>query len=270
MWKNTSGGGQVLRIDAHMHVAGNLASVGWRGGWEDDQVVIDAADLLEIDQLCCSIPIQGVNASSHDEVIEVNDSMLHAMRRFPDRILGYVYLDPLYQEESLEEMDRCIQGQGMIGVKLYNQFKCWDPAVLPIVERSIELGVPLLHHGGHQTPVSGRVGQPNRSDSEDFARLARMYPEALIIEGHPLVGDWEWALKALRDVPNVYVDTSGSLNDDGFVEMAVEELGVDRVLFATDVSMEASVGKVLYADITEPQREKIFGGNMQRLLELRK
>ena len=40
-----------MRIDAHMHVAGNLASVGWRGGWEDDQVVIDAADLLEIDQL---------------------------------------------------------------------------------------------------------------------------------------------------------------------------------------------------------------------------
>lgn len=259
-----------MRIDAHMHVAGNLASVGWRGGWEDDQVVIDAADLLEIDQLCCSIPIQGVNASRHDEVVEVNDSMLYAMRRFPDRILGYVYLDPMYQAESIAEMDRCILDHGMIGVKLYNQFKCWYSTVLPIVERSIELGVPILHHGGHQTPVEGRAGQPNRSDSEDFARLGRMYPEAIIIEGHPIVGDWEWALKALRDTPNVYVDTSGSLNDDGFVEMAVDELGEDRVLFATDVSMEAGVGKVLYADITEPQREKIFGGNMQRLLAMKK
>jgi hypothetical protein len=253
-----------------MHVAGNLASVGWRGGWEDDQVVIDAADLLEIDQLCCSIPIQGVNAASHDEVVEANDSMLHAMRRFPERILGYAYLDPMYEKESLREMDRCIVDNGMIGVKLYNQYKCWHPLVLPIVERSIELGVPILHHGGFQTPVAGRVGQPHRSDSGDFAKLARMYPEAIIIEGHPIVGDWEWALKTLRDVPNVFVDTSGSLNDDGFIEMAVRELGVDRILFATDVSMEAGVGKVLYADITERQREKIFGKNMQRLLGMRK
>ncbi|MDA0747882.1 MAG: amidohydrolase family protein, partial [bacterium] len=138
------------------------------------------------------------------------------------------------------------------------------------VERAIELGVPILHHGGRQTPVLGKSWQQNRSDSEDFVRLARMYPEAMIIEGHPIVGDWEWALKVLREVPNVYIDTSGSLNDEGFVEMAVRELGVERVLFATDVAMEAGVGKVLGARITERQREKVFGKNMQKILAQRK
>ena len=92
----------------------------------------------------------------------------------------------------------------------------------------------------------------------------------MIIEGHPIVGDWEWALKVLREVPNVYIDTSGSLNDEGFVEMAVRELGVERVLFATDVAMEAGVGKVLGARITERQREKVFGKNMQKILAQRK
>ena len=161
------------------------------------------------------------------------------------------------------KLDRCVLKHGMMGVKLYNQCRCWDPMVLPIVERCIELRVPILHHGGKQTPVSGRPWQTYRSDSGDFARLARLYPEVTIIEGHPIVGDWEWAIKTLRDVPNVYVDTSGSLNDDGFIEMAVRQLGAGRVLFATDVSMEAGVGKVLGAAITARQRKGIFGGNMR-------
>ena len=258
-----------MRIDAHMHVAGNLASVGWRGKWTDDRVVIEAADRLEIDQLCCSIPIQGLNTARTDGMREVNDSVLYAMRRFPGRILGYVFLDPRFPTEALVEIDRCILSHGMMGVKLYNQSKCWDPLVLPIVERCIDLGVPILHHGGKQAPVAGRPWQTNRSDSGDFARLARLYPEATIIEGHPIVGDWEWAIKTLRKVSNVYVDTSGSLNDDGFVEMAVRQLGADRVLFATDVAMEAGVGKVLGAEITARERTRIFGENMKRILQQR-
>ena len=198
-----------MRIDAHMHVAGNLASVGWRGKWTDDRVVIEAADRLEIDQLCCSIPIQGLDNPRPDGMREVNDSVIYAMRRFPGRILGYAFLDPRFQHEARDEIDRCVLKHGMMGVKLYNQCRCWDPMVLPIVERCIELRVPILHHGGKQTPASGRPWQTYRSDSGDFARLARLYPEVTIIEGHPIVGDWEWAIKTLRDVPNVYVDTSG-------------------------------------------------------------
>ena len=258
-----------MRIDAHMHVAGNLARVGWRGRWTDDRVVIEAADRLEIDQLCCSIPIQGLKNPRPDGMREVNDSVLHAVRRFPGRILGYAFLDPRFPNEARDEIDRCILKHGMMGVKLYNQCMCWDPLVLPIVERSIDLGVPILHHGGKQTPVSDRAWQTYRSDSGDFARLARLYPEATIIEGHPIVGDWEWAIKTLRDVPNVYVDTSGSLNDDGFIEMAVRQLGAARVLFATDVSMEAGVGKVLGAAITARQRRGIFGENMKRIMRHR-
>jgi len=260
-----------MRIDAHMHVAGRQVSVGWRGKWTDDRAVIEAADRLGIDRLCCSIPIQTpVARHTPDDVRAVNDSLLYAMSRFPGRILGYAYLTPGFQKEALAEMDRCILKHGMIGVKLYNQYKCWDPVVLPIVERTVELGVPILHHGGHQTPVAERTPQPNRSDSADFARLARIYPEATIIEGHPIVGDWAWSLKVLRDVPNVYIDTSGSLVDDGFVETAVRELGERRVLFGTDTYMEEGVGKILGARITERQRERVFGKNMEDILKRRK
>ncbi len=259
-----------MRIDAHFHVAGFNASVGWRGRFRDDRIVIDAADKLGIDQLCCSIPIQRGLHGTPDQVREVNDSVRYAMNRFPDRILGYAYLDPGYQKESLAELDRCILGHGMIGIKLYNQYRCWDPVVLPIIERTVDLGVPILYHGGRIPPDYGKDPQPNRSDAGDLARLARMVPEAVIIEGHPICGDWAWSIKALRDVPNVYVDTSGSLNDEGMVEMAVRELGANRVLFGSDLTMEGAIGKVLGADITEPQRQRIFYRNMADILNRRK
>ena len=92
-----------MRIDAHMHVVGLRSAAGWQGKWTDDREVIETADKLEIDQLCCSIPIQRANATP-DQVREVNDSLLHTMQRFPDRILGWAYIDPGCGGEALVEM----------------------------------------------------------------------------------------------------------------------------------------------------------------------
>ena len=46
----------------------------------------------------------------------------------------------------------------------------------------------------------------------------------------------------------MYLDTSGSVIDEGIVEMAVKLLGVDRLLFGCDMSMTAGVGKIRAAD----------------------
>lgn len=82
-------------------------------------------------------------------------------------------------------------------------------------------------------------------------------------------GDWEWAIKQLRQTPSVYLDTSGSVVDEGMVEMAARELGIGRLLFGTDMTMEGGVGKILGADLTEAQRERIFWKNMKAILDRR-
>lgn len=254
------------KIDAHMHVNGGPRK--W--GWGDNDAVIHAADLLGIDQLCCSIPITGGEMASPDEVRECNDGVLDAMRRYPDRILGYCFVIPAYHDESLSEIDRCIDA-GMIGIKLYNQYKYSEPVVFPIAEKAVERGVPILGHAGHATDPETRSRQPRISDASDFRRLARRYPELMLIEGHlGGGGDWEWTIKELRDCPNVYLDTSGSVIDDRLLEMSVAELGAERILFATDMTMEGGVGKVLSADLTEEHREAVFWRNMQGILDRRR
>ncbi len=47
-------------------------------------------------------------------------------------------------------------------------------------------------------------------------------------------GDWKYMCKKLREAPSAYVDTSGSVTDEGMFEFAVKQLGAGRMLFATD------------------------------------
>jgi hypothetical protein len=136
------------------------------------------------------------------------------------------------------------------------------------VELCIELDVPILHHAGKSHYYVER--QPRMSDAVAIAELARRYPEVTVICGHiGGGGDWEWQIKGLRDAPNAYADTSGSVVDEGMIEMAVEVMGTERLLFACDMSMTAGVGKLRGAQISEDERTAIFGGNFERILAQR-
>ena len=255
-------------LDAHMHVAG----AGQNFAGCEVESVIDAADRLGIEKLACSIPITGGRWATPDEVRACNDAMLGAMRQHPDRILGYAYLNPGYPREALDELNRCVVREGFIGIKLYNQYKINDPIVFPLIERTIELGVPILSHAGKLVRPEDIAQQPLCSHAADFVDVGRRYPEAMIIEGHIAGGgDWQWSLKVLRDAPaSIYLDTSGSVMDNGMLERCVREVGEDRLLFATDMTMEGGVARVRDADITEAQREKIFSGNFERMLARRR
>jgi uncharacterized protein len=160
----------------------------------------------------------------------------------------------------------------MIGVKLYNQYKIHDPVQFPIIERTIEHGVPVLVHAARLVREVDIASQPLCSQAADFVDIGRRYPEAMLIEGHiGGGGDWQWSLKDLRDAPrSIYLDTSGSVMDNGMLERCVRDFGEDRLLFATDMTMEGNVARVRDADITESQREKLFHLNFEKILARRK
>jgi predicted TIM-barrel fold metal-dependent hydrolase len=251
-------------IDCHAHLTHHS-----RATWEaDDRKLIEAADKLGIDQLCCSTLTPHWPASL-DGFRECNRWTAEGMRRFPGRVLGYCYVNPGYTREALEEIRRCVGDHGFVGVKLYNEYNCTEPVVFPVVELTIELGVPILHHAFHSHYFI--EDQPRLSDSGHLAELARRYPEAMLICAHFSGGcDWEWMIKAARHAPNVFLDTSGSATDDGSVDMAVAVAGAERVVFGTDSSMTACVGKIRGAELSAQDKAKILGGNMTRLLGRRK
>ena len=64
----------------------------------------------------------------------------------------------------------------------------------------------------------------------------------------------------------MYLDTSGSVIDEGIVEFAAKTVGVDRLLFGCDMSFTAGVGKLCGANLSPEQKQKILGANLLRLL----
>jgi len=251
-------------IDCHAHLMHHS-----RANWEAmDRKLIEAADKLGIDQLCCST-LTPKRPATAEGFRECNRWLAEALRRFPGRILGYCYVNPGCGQEALDEVRRCIEERGFIGVKLYNEHTCTEPVVFPVVELAIELGVPILHHAGHSHYFNEE--QPHISDSGHLAELARRYPEAMLISAHiGGGGDWEWAVKAARNAPNLMLDTSGSVTDAGMVEMAAAVVGADRVVFGCDMSMTAGMGKIRGANLSPQDKEKILSGNITRLLGRRK
>ncbi len=246
-------------IDCHVHLQG--AGI--------EQELVEAAAALGVEKLCCSsLGRQWSYEPTPDVFVEANNDVAECMRRYPDLVLGFCYLNPVYTQESLDEMCRCIEDLGMVGVKLWVAAYADDPRVFPLIEKAIGYGVSVLQHAWHK--ATGNL--PHESKPGHVAELARRYPEADIIMAH-IAGDWERGIEAVKECPNIVVDTSGSIVEMGMVERAVQELGARRVLFGSDahgVDLSVALAKILDAEINDSDRELLLAGNMQALLERRR
>ncbi len=255
-------------VDFHNHVWARDGTL----NREDARWLLDAADILGIDRVCVSLPLM-TDSPTPAEFRACNDVVREAMS-FSDRFLGFCFVNPGYAEESLAEMERCIVRGGMIGVKLYHQYLICDPALRPVMDYATALGVPVLMHAGKVMDSASRQQQPRLSHAGHFLKAVEMFPETILVQGHiGGGGDWEWnlrTLEALKPSANYYLDTSGSVIDAGIVRRTVATLGEDRVLFATDMSFEEGVGKILDAGLSDEQLQKIFSGNFHRILSQRR
>jgi hypothetical protein len=152
----------------------------------------------------------------------------------------------------------------MVGVKLWVARHCNEPELDPFVRRATELKAVIFQH----TWLKVAGNDPGESTPMNLAALAKRHPDASIICGHT-GGDWERGIRAIRPYPNVAADLAGSDPTAGYTEMAVRELGADRVLYGSDVggrSFASQLGKVFGADIPEAAKKLILGENLKRLL----
>ncbi len=249
---------QYKKIDAHNHV-------GFPG--LSPAAVNESCRRMGITRAACSLP----GGKNPDEIRKNNDVVLSAMKAFPDRILGQCYINPSFKKECLDEIDRCVdRGMVMLG-ELYTDVKVNDPLFYPVIEKCINLKIPMMWHGvnllGNWRKNYGLASPPNSSLPGDFVDIGKRYPEAMIICGHiGGGGNWEYNCRILKDAPTIYMDTSGSVSDEGMIDMAIKYIGVDRLLFATDINYETGVGKIMWANLSEDDRKKIFFDNFNDLL----
>lgn len=222
------------------------------------------ADRMGIDKAIFFLGFSREHSPSPQQFRRDNDVLLRALDHARGRALGFVYLNPNFTDESLKELDRCVRDGPMVGVKLWVALRCHDKRLDPIVERATELKAVVFQHTWLKT--TGNL--PEESTPNDIAQLAARHPKATLIAGH-LGGKWERGIRAIRASRNIYAGISGSDPTAGMVEMAVRELGAERVIYGSDFggrSLASQLAKVYGADIPNGAKRLILGGNIRRLL----
>ncbi|PYV17603.1 MAG: amidohydrolase [Acidobacteria bacterium] len=208
------------------------------------EVLVRCMDRLGIERLLLS---QGYSAELHPtpaQFREENDRVMRAVRAFPDRAFGSVYISPAYLDFSLQEFDRCVRDGPMVAIgEIEIDRRANVPEMDPIAERAIALRVPILEHEW----LKAGGNEPGESTPHDVVELARRHPRLQIVCAHT-GGDWERGIR---------------------MEMAVRELGAERVIYGSDVggrSFASQLAKVTGAEIPESAKELILGENLRRLL----
>ncbi len=179
-----------------------------------------------------------------------------------DNVFGYCVVNPNFTDHALGEI-RQRMDQGLIGVKLGASRRADDELLDPIVELASERQVPILHHIWHNR----RRDWPGQeaSDAVELKVLADRFPGATFILAHlGGGGDWAHSIRAVRENANIWIDLSGSGVDLDMLHAAVNELGAERLLWGSDLTMDTAWGKLRYLErmgLSTDELDLIASGN---------
>ena len=244
-------------IDAHAHVGVPFDKP------KRTRHLLDLADRFGIQWLWISMGPLVHYSPTQRQVRESNDHVLRLMKRWPNRFVGYCYLNPKHGRACRRELLRCVKA-GMRGIKLWMACACDSPLVFPIVEDAIELGQPIMQHTWKITAGN----EKNHSQPQQMANLAARFPQATFIMAHA-GGNWDYGVRAIHPYPNVLIDTSGGNPTQGIVEMALRRLGPNRIIFGSDASgrsFASQLAKIHGAAISPRARRMILHDNAAALL----
>lgn len=194
-----------------------------------------------------------------------------------DRVSGLIPIDPSDPLGSLKKMDEWIANGPCVGIKYYGGnpggVRCSHPDNDVIIRQAGKLNALIYihawYHMGGEPRRPGGANLPGENTPEDVALLARRFPEVAFMCGHS-GGDWEPGVRAVRKLPNVYIEFSGSDPHSGQVDYTVAEVGAERMVWGghgPSRSYSTELAKVFDADLTQAQRAQIFGGTLRRLAE---
>lgn len=237
------------KIDAHSHI-------GYFGDWCD--VGITAEELLEeMDRY--QIEKTVISTFPAKESIEAVD-------RYPDRLIGAVWVNPLEGKKALEEAEEAVKNHGFKAIKLHpleQAFRPTDRVALDVAELALKLGIPLMVHSGH----------PPHSLPWSIAEVADRYPDLKVVLIHMGHGNGIYIQSAIdmaKKYPNLYLETSG-MPMHTKIKDAYEQVGEDRIMFGMDLPFHhptVEIQKGLVSGLSDAQLENYYYHNAARLLDL--
>jgi predicted TIM-barrel fold metal-dependent hydrolase len=222
----------------------------------------------------CYFPHVGIGTTSDAEFEKLIRSRpnltLKAMERWPNLLLGMIQLNANDVSASLDALNRWLRDGPMVGVYFrgggVGSLTCTHPNFYPLIERIAELRGVIMQHTWF---VTGGKQSPGASTPSELAEVAAKFPEQKFVCAHA-GGEWQRGIRAVQSSPNILVETSGFDASAGFIEMAVRELGAERIVFGSHLpsrSLGTELSKVITAEISEADKRLILGENFRKLIQ---
>jgi len=236
--------------DAHVHL-------GESGPWQPyGKPTIYIEELMPLlDKFNVARALVFPNPNVGDKYPETNDYIAKSVEKHRERLVGFGRVDPRRGSEAIKELKRIKQKLGLTGIKLHPMVECFRPDHTYFDEflKSVnDLKLPVLIHTGDGFSAPGLT-----------VKVAKRHPQMVMILAHLR----ESCVSALKDLSNIYVETSGTLPE--FVEMA-SDIDENRVMFGSDVPYyryPTQIAIIESAEISNKVKRKVYFENFDRLFK---
>jgi len=203
---------------------------------------------------------------------QCNSELRDAIAPYPDRLKGYIVVNPNYPEESLRQIEEFSRLPQFVGVKLHAS---WHNRPIdgeefdPLFKMCEKLGLPVLVHSYVADDRADQVSCPER-----IANAAARHDIPVIL-AH-MGGNAVRTAKAIKDIKNICVDISTGREraaqlyvwNLGRIDDCVREIGAERVLFGSDMPVidpAVSMGMLEDSQISAREKELIMYKNAERI-----
>lgn len=241
-------------IDFHTHVDEAPAF-----GWVDPpEKIVGLLDEAGIDRavIMTYTDLPGSNPDALDYITD-------AARRYPDRLVPFVRVNPNFQEEMPGLIAQAVAA-GVRGIKTHPTTTLAHPAgeaTIALLRIAAAAGLPVLFHCGDDPYTTPQA----------LGLAAAAVPECVVVFGH--MGGYfhvRDAIATAERLPNVVLETSAMPHPE-LIEVAVAAVGAERVVFGSDgpgCNPALEVAKIRRLGLAPEVESAILGGNAARLLRL--
>jgi uncharacterized protein len=181
------------------------------------------------------------------------DSVIAAVRKFPNRFYGYAMVDPTAADAPSQVAQMLASGliHGLCFFPAMHRYSMHDERVTALLDLAAARPhtAAFVHCGVLSVGVRAKLGLPSRFDLRysnpvDLHEVALRYPGVRFIVPHFGAGFLREALMLCDLCPNVYLDTSSSNSWMRYEEVdlravfrrALDVAGPHRLMFGTDSS----------------------------------
>jgi predicted TIM-barrel fold metal-dependent hydrolase len=239
----------------------------------------------------------------------VNNALAAAIESAPDRFSGFAMLPTINPDASADELTRAVEELGLKGALMHGLSHgrfVDEPDFWPIFARAEKLGVPIYLHPAlpDKSVIQTYYGDYAKSHPalirsawgfgvETGTQAVRMilsgifdkHPDLRIVLGHLgeaipfLLTRIDESFSRADNAPtnfaetfrnNFHITTSGFFSDSA-LRCCIEEMGIDRIMFAIDwpyVTNTDGVNWINKFEMDATDKAKLLSGNARKLLKL--